>query len=516
MMRRRFAILLTACAALMLLVTSSAAAYSPFGLWQRDFRKVATDGYGDWQNIYAWSLASFKGDLYVGTARQAAIAPVMEFMTGAMPGMTMPPGAFPDDAVPFLRQFVAMTPTGPVVTDEALYEKWNAASHAEIWRLRNGKWTCVYRAGDVPSFLRAQDGTYPYLTSSAIGFRNMVPYKDKHGVEALYASSGSFTFAYSAPLLFRSTDGKNWTTLTTPAAMGRESRTLGVHNGKLYVGAGTATLSVLGGEVVPGSVWCSNDPADPASWQKVLDFPTLAPGNTGVTSLASANGFIYAGTENVNGFEVWRSTVANPTGNADWKQLVKDGAGDRYNGWAGTMRAFRKDVYVGSMAVPGMTGKMAMKAFDLIRVRPNDTWQLLVGNRDPEIPVDGAAPRRPLSGWPSGFGMPTNLYCWSMEVYHGKLYVGSMDMSSMLRAATEAGAELPDMGIPPTILDVILKAAGFDLWKTGEGLIWAPVTLRGLGDYRNYGARTMRVHNDRLYIGTANPFRGLQVWEGRD
>jgi hypothetical protein len=267
---------------------------------------------------------------------------------------------------------------------------------------------------------------------------------------------------------------------------------------------------------VPGSMWCSATPSDPASWTKVLDFPSTARDNTGVVSMASCNDRLYIGTENKYGYEVWRSTVADPADSTQWKQLVKNGAGDRYNGWAGTMKAFRNNVYVGSMAVPGITGKLAMKAFDLIRIKPNDTWQLLVGNRTPEDPVPGAPARKPLTGWPSGFGMPTCLYCWQLEVYNGYLYLGSMDMSSMLRVAVDAGMELPDMGtgMPPQLMQIVLKAAGFDLWKSPDGLVWLPVTVTGMGEYHNYGARTIRVHNNKLYIGTANPFKGFQVWVG--
>jgi hypothetical protein len=469
-------------------------------------------------------MASFKGDLYVGTARQAAIAPVMEYLISAMPGLEFPPGVFPPGAVPFLSQFLTVEDgmvwlkqdgMGSYAAAEAMFGAWNAGSQAEIWRLHEGVWTRVYQAPRVLSLVAGTNA--PYYTPLAVGFRHMVPFKDRDGVEALYATAGTVSLAHPdyARMLFMSLDGENWSPVETPAAMGRETRTLGVHNGKLYVGAGTATAGALGmGMPVPGSVWCSSKPSDSGSWKQVLYFPAVAPANTGVVSLASANGLLYIGTENVNGFEVWRSKRRNPTCNADWKRLVKDGAGDRYNAWAGTMRAFRTNVYVGSMSVPGLSGSLAMKAFDIIRIKPDDSWRLLVGDREPTIPVTEGATRTPLTGLPSGFGMPTNLYCWQMEVYDGYLYVGSMDMSSMLRAGVEAGMELPDMGMPPTVLQFILQLAGFDLWKTPTGLLWMPVTVTGLGDYTNYGTRTIRAHDGKLYIGTANPFKGFQVWEG--
>lgn len=531
-------IVLVMCVALLvaLAFTSTASALS-LGLWKSDFKKIASDGQGDWRNIYAWSMASFKGDLYVGTARQAAIAPVMEFMSSAMPDFSMPAGVFPTDPppAPFFGAFLTIKtlPSGakvPQITNPDMFEAWSDASYAEIWRLHNGAWTKVYTAPEAlagvlkPDGTQAMPGDEQYVTPAAVGFRNMVPFTDANGVQALYASAGSFSLAaplspgYLNTLLYMSVDGTTWSQVVTPVAMGRETRCLGVHHGKLYAGIGTDMNAKMGMPSPPASVWCSATPSVATSWTKVLDFSTSsAPGNTGIVSLASANNHIYVGTENQHGYEVWRSTVPDPAANADWKQIVKNGAGDEYNGWAGTMKTFRNNVYVGSMAVPGITGVMAMKAFDLIRIKPDDKWQLLVGNRTPEVPVNGStAKRNPLTGWPSGFGMPTNLYCWQLEVYNGYLYLGSMDMSSMLRAATEAGVEMPDMGtgMPPALMQIVLKAAGYDLWKSPDGLIWAPVTLTGMGNYKNYGARTIRVHNNKLYIGTANPFQGFQVWVG--
>ena len=408
--------------AVLVLASSATAVAGPLGLAKSDFKMIASGGQGDWRNIYAWSMASYRGDLYVGTARQAAIAPVMEFMTGAMPGFSMPADAFPSDSAPFFREFMTMVHAGgmtlPQITDEAKFEQWNAASCAEIWRLRRGAWTRVYTVPRVPAMVLDTNGKQPlspalpnydpgatmYLTPLAVGFRNMAAYTDATGVSRLYATGGSFSLgmqpdaAHQDCLLFCSADGTSWGPLLTPAAMGRETRSLGVHHGKLYAGIGTAMNSAMGVPAAPGSVWCTTTPLVPDSWTRVLDFPSIAPDNTGAISMTSCNNRLYIGTENRGGFEVWRSRVSDPAASGDWKRVVKDGAGDRYNGWAGTMETFRNDVYVGSMAVPGITGELAMKAFDLIRIKPDDRWQLLVGNRDPQTPVDGAARRHDPGG----------------------------------------------------------------------------------------------------------------------
>ena len=37
----------------------------------------------------------------------------------------------------------------------------------------------------------------------------------------------------------------------------------------------------------------------------------------------------------------------------------------------------------------------------------------------------------------------------------------------------------------------------------------------GFGDVGNYGFRTMESVGDYLYVGTTNPFDGLEIWRGR-
>jgi hypothetical protein len=62
-------------------------------------------------------------------------------------------------------------------------------------------------------------------------------------------------------------------------------------------------------------------------------------------------------------------------------------------------------------------------------------------------------------------------------------------------------------------LQKFTESFGFDLWRSTDGLIWTPVSLDGLGNPYNYGARNLYVTDEnRLYLGTANPFQGCEVW----
>lgn len=116
----------------------------------------------------------------------------------------------------------------------------------------------------------------------------------------------------------------------------------------------------------------------------------------------------------------------------------------------------------------------------------------------------------------SGFGNFFNNYTWTMNVSNGKLYVGTMDWRLLLNdlMATEA----KKLGIKDTSKKAIHKlvskvpggaghnAYGADLWEfdstDGKAKL---VSGDGMGNYLNYGIRTMVVDGSTMYLGTANP-----------
>ena len=66
------------------------------------------------------------------------------------------------------------------------------------------------------------------------------------------------------------------------------------------------------------------------------------------------------------------------------------------------------------------------QSVSLYRMDKNENMELVVGNSTKMFP-NGS-----LSGLKSGFGRNENQYIWRMEVYDGKLYVGTHDASSLL------------------------------------------------------------------------------------
>lgn len=163
------------------------------------------------------------------------------------------------------------------------------------------------------------------------------------------------------------------------------------------------------------------------------------------------------------------------------------------------------------------------------RMDQEENVELVVGDADKMFP-DGS-----LSGLGAGFGRHENQYIWKMQVYDGKLYVGTFDGSSFLEPLNEyvndpnASGEWKKQaeyfaqqicqnysGFPAGALECAqyLKDAdrGFDLYVTEDGINFETVTTDGFGDPYNHGCRAFGVTNEGLFIGTANPFYGTQVW----
>lgn len=57
---------------------------------------------------------------------------------------------------------------------------------------------------------------------------------------------------------------------------------------------------------------------------------------------------------------------------------------------------------------------------------------------------------------------------------------------------------------------------GFELYSTTDGINYETVTLNGFNDSFNYGCRTLLPTENGLYLGTANPFYGAQLWKITD
>ena len=81
----------------------------------------------------------------------------------------------------------------------------------------------------------------------------------------------------------------------------------------------------------------------------------------------------------------------------------------------------------------------------------------------------------------NGFGDRENASAWSMEIYDGKLYVGTMCSRQP---------------------DYINSYKGCEVWRYDDGTDWTRVASAGFGDKNNKAAESMAVFDGKLYTGT--------------
>lgn len=433
------------------------------------------------QNNYAWSMAELGDYIYVGTARNIPYSILSSGLFGDIP---VPPALIPRDA------------------DNA----------GEIWRYKKDGttgWQRVYKAPPIPL---------------NIGFRYMIAYNN-----ALYA--GAFTPTSPELLILKSVDGETWTPLASNI-QGYSTRAIVVHQDRLFMGA----LPLTG--VAAAQLFTTTDPE--LGWEKVNlagDAGSNPQGN--IDLLLSYNDQLYVATALPTGFELWRTNNTLPQLN-DWKLVVDKGAGDARNEHPWSLAVFKDHIYIGTaievaiLSINPDDPLVPPKGFDVIRVAPDDSWELIVGGIpvSPTEPVTGTR-GLPLSGYPSGFGDLTNGYCWQIQAFDDKLYLGTWSWNNLIPQIISVIPDIVETLLPANASDAITqflrlifsthltntlyiigyRSLGCDLWESNDGILWLPVSLNGLGNPYNYGVRKLFAASDQnLYLGTANPFQGCEVW----
>ncbi len=431
------------------------------------------------QNNYAWSMSDLGEYIYVGTGRNILV----NIIRSIEPRTQLPALIKPDP------------------TD----------NQAEIWRYKkNGSlpWERVYKAP---------------ADSGITGFRFMIQYQPFGGSPCLYAA----TFGRRAQIL-KTTNGVNWFILPDSVLQGTSSRAMAVQNGKLYV----STIEE-GNQNSPPLLYSSQDP-EFYPWESLIDvnapgFDSARNPTSPISNMAVFNNRIYVGVSNPEGAQVWRTNGPEPRLN-DWTLIVDKGFGDPSNVYTLSMGVFRNHLYVGgtkelplSWAIP--------RGCDVIRISANDDWQLVVGG-NPFLPLTTERiASESASGLGSGFNNPFNVYAWQIQEFDNKLLISTFDDSSNMevilttllanRIALEQliGQEVTRILIEiyesvVEILRAIRYPIGFDLYVSEDGIHFSSIFLNGLHNPNNYGGRILFVDSCRqLYLGTANPFQGCEVWK---
>jgi hypothetical protein len=431
------------------------------GLEASDFELVSLNGFDPEDNArdkndYAWAMEYFQPD---GADRGYLYVGSGNDLVGLM-----------------FQGMSAMVGGGPLGTVNV--------NPPEIRRFRDDifplAWQRVFDYRDVE-----QEGSF-----STIGFRHMRAYRARSdGKNYLYAA----TFGAEASV-WRTSTGEpgSWEKVWTTGEVG-SVRHMEVHNGVMYL--------ALANDAPIGEQLAKIYATDGAQFWPVVEDGFGNTNNVGMMSLISWNGWLYAGTSNTaEGYEIWKLDGPNGSGPT---LVVGAGGPSSTNESAITPCVFQDRLYWGAMIYMHNNVLKGLKAADMIRLDANDQWETVVGPNS-------------ISGMGSGFNHWPNSYIWSMCEYDGWLYAGTFDQGGNL------------INLPETITNMLggtnareantgeaVVRAGADLYKSPDGVTWYAVTLDGFGDVGNYGVRTMKAQDGYLYIGTANPYDGLEIWRGR-
>ena len=455
------------------------------------FKRIATGGFGDAGNTFTWSMEWFKGKLYVGTGREVNC---VTLLTSDVQNGThlYPPlnGVCPTDPrlIPLAAQIWQYTP----------------ATHA---------WQMVFQSPeDIP--MGTDSSGNQIMTAHDIGYRGMCVFTEPDGTQALYVGAVTsaeiygntppYTFQnYPPPRILRTTDGVNWTPLPQNpgtflgdltknyATHTFSIRSLVANNGMLYATAGT----YFGDGMVIAS---ANPAAGNDAWFQASPTDDQFP----VWNLEVFSNRVYAVGGNTGGpgfFVAWTDGTGVPP--FTWNYVVNNGAnstpGAGPDGALSTA-VFNNQLYVGTDGPPPLSGTLSGGS-ELIRVNPDNTWELVVG--DPFSSVVG--PKSPVSGIGQYFGNQFNRHFWRMNVVpagaHQGLYLGTFDNSVQVSV-------LPEIG------NLIVGDWGTDIMMTPDGTHWQMVTTTGFGDGFNFGARSMQNTPFGFVVGTGRMIGGTQIW----
>ena len=113
-------------------------------------------------------------------------------------------------------------------------------------------------------------------------------------------------------------------------------------------------------------------------------------------------------------------------------------------------------------------------------------------------------------GSEQGFGDLDNVYAWSMDVFKGKLYVGTLN------------AIYPLIGLPKFFLGLDFASEGAQIWRATVdssepfGYKWSRVVVDGRGNMNNYGIRKLQTVGNYLYGVTGNHNEGFELWRTKN
>jgi len=451
------------------------------GLGAKDFRRIARNGFGDALNSYPHSMTWFRNRLYVGTTRSNLCLFKVSKISKKLDRW-------------------------PVECPDYVYDQ---DMRAQIWTfdpaqadpaVENSGW----RLNACAPWIDANGERLP----RELGYRAMCVFQGESDPEPhLYVSTYTPARGQGTRIL-RSADGEAFEEIPMPEGFGPKVITLRLivpFKGRLFTsptGSAGGNVNAMGN----ATIYASRDPAT-GGWEAV-NLPGFGDrDNLGVFEMVAAGEWLYAGTGNLRGYQIWRTRAEGPAP-YDWECVVREGA------WRGPLNqgvaSFTVHdglVYAGSGIQHGGIDRangVGPAGPELIRIHESGRWDLVVGTQR-DTP-DGT--KVPLSGYSPGFNNLFNGYFWQMESHDGWIYVGTFDWTVMLRYSERFAWPQPFL----RMLDrygmekLISLRGGAELYRSRDGENWLPVTTQGFGNSYNYGIRTLQSTPHGLAVGFVNPF----------
>lgn len=469
------------------------------------YKLISRNGFGNGWNAYPHSMAWFNGEIFVGITKANLCMIKMHKSHTLNPW----PIKCPDDVWDI---------------EDRQVEVWAYSPEKDRWRK-------AYRSPIIP-------GREGRDVTRDIGYRAMAVFEPNDGRKILCVATWAPKKARD-PGILTTENGIDFTfTPIMEGGMVNTFRSLVCFNGKLYI-APTGRFSDFGWDGKPcvseyPVVLETDDPLG-GQWREVSEHGFGEKTNLSIYELHAYGGYLFASTFNpTTGCEVWKTDgLGDPP--YSWKKILAMGAyRGNLNEMVMSMCGFNGDLYVGTGIQNGgfdYDNIIGPAAAEIIRVRPDDSWDIVVGEQ--RNTPDGY--KVPLSGYGAGFNKIFNGYIWKMEAYNGYIYAGTLNWCGMLpfldmkKLSYAKRMNMKRWGIE----SMMENFAGCHLWRTRNGSEWEPVTQHGFGNPYNQGVRTMTSTPYGLFIGLSNPYGpeiaartpdgweyvpnplgGLEIWQG--
>ena len=365
-------------------------------------RQINVDGFGDRTNQYAWSMITFNNSLYIGTLNvKNGVIGIEAFSVGKL-----------------------------FETNGAQIYKGNV--------LNNGtySWQCVLSKGNGNHW--------------NFGVRNL-----KVVNNYLYGVTGNYMTGFE---LWQTNDGINWKIIISNGFDNRDNdsgRGLIAYKNYLYIGVNNGQT---GGKIYRRQLQTDGDFVMGSEWEIITNNGFDDPSNIWFSGFAEYIGYLYVGTFNRDGMQLFRSINGTY-----FENIFINGNGDKNDWNAMKLYVFQSRLYIGTMNI----------------VNGASLWR--------NVDDDGKVFETVFT---SGNTDRYNSYVWQMVEYNDRLYVGTLNIDNNLEFILYSSSN-----------------PGYDPWviETGDAF----------GNPYQYGLRTMDVYENKLIIGTAtNQYNdSCQVYE---